>query len=138
MSYGKEFKIDGQVYLLEIFEKHVYVAKKNDDENYSKIYEGDYTSLFWDEELKQFKKLKHEVSLYAITVKCLNRHGIINSEALYQKFIYEMLEHEHSKEEILNSDSDEVLVYELHFPLDYKRENFQSFTSAIIDGYPHR
>jgi hypothetical protein len=28
MSYGKEFKVDGQDYLLEIFEKHICVAKK--------------------------------------------------------------------------------------------------------------
>jgi len=135
MSYGKEFKIDGQVYLLEIFEKHVYIAKKNGEDDYSSIFEGDNASFFWDDELIQLGKLDYEDSLYAMLIKCLNWKGITNSKALYQKFLYGLLEDKYYKEDILASSSDELLVYLMYFPLDYKGKKFKTVSTSLIDGF---
>ena len=135
MSYGKEFKIDNQIYLLEIFEKHVYIAKKNGEDDYSSIFEGNYTSFFWDEELVELNRLDYDDYLYTIIIYCLNWQNIINRGALYQAYIHKLIEDGHTKEEILSNDSDEILIYAMYFPLDYKAAKFKTTTSSIVDGY---
>lgn len=136
MSYGKEFECNNDVYLLEIFDKHIYVAKKEVDEQYSLVYEGNYELLFWDQEIKELNKLEYEDSLYAIFLYCLEHKSVINRAALYQKYIHLMCE-DYSKDEILASLSDEVLIYAGYYPLDAQRVNFESVTTSHILGFSH-
>ena len=131
--YGEEFKVDGNVYLIEKNDNHVFVSQKEDDESYTSIFEGDYTSCFWDEELEQLKKLDYETGLYAILCKCLDWTGRINSLASYQRYLFRMLEDGHTKREILSSDSDEILVYATYFPLDIETLEFKKLSSSIIE-----
>ena len=135
MSFGKEFKVNNQTYLIEIFESNINVAKKIKENDYSSIFEGDYSSLFWNEDLIRLEALEYDRKLYAIVDACLNKHSVINSLALYQQYICSLLESGHTKKEILLSSSDEVVVYENYFPLDDKRIRFEKITTSIIDGY---
>lgn len=130
MSYGEEFKIDGINYLIEKFDEHVYIAKKTDNNNYSLIFEGNYTSFFWDEELKQLSDLQYEDSLYAILIGCLNWKGIINSIRDYKKFLHSLIIDGCTKEDILASSSDEFFVFLSMFPL--KKDSFESITDSLL------
>ena len=135
MSYGKELKIDGLDYLIEIFDKNIYVAKKNGEDDYTSIYEGDYELFFSADELSELKQLDYEDSLYTICMYCIEKHGIVNYRSLYEDYIHELIKIDSRKEEILSSSSDECYVYDLFFPLDRERNNFEKITSLIIDEY---
>jgi len=141
MSYGKNITMNNSVYLIEKFEENVYVAHKNSDDSYTKIFEGSYTELFWgieiSDDLRVLKSLPYDDMLYAILLYCLDSKGIINRSALYQKYIFSLLKDGHTKEDILSSSSDEVIIYENYYPLDVKREDFEMVTSLMIDSYQY-
>jgi hypothetical protein len=134
MSYGQEFKIDGDIYLIEKSDAHIYVAKKI-KEGYNQIFQGDYSSVFWREEMLELNKLDYDAALYAMLLKTLDYKGLVDCMASYQKYLYGMLESGHAKEEILESASDERFIYALYFPLDTGFSRFKELSTSIIDGW---
>lgn len=132
MSYGKIFKMDSKDYLLEIFDRHVYIALKNSKDDYTPIYEGDYQNIFDNADLRQLETLEYEDKLYAILLYCLERKALLNRKELYQSYIAEMMKC-HTKDEILSSASDEMLIYATYYPLDMKVNHFIEVTTALIE-----
>lgn len=136
MSYGKEFLIDGKTYLIEKNEQYIYVAEKLSEDNYKAICEMEnyYDLFFWNEEKIQLDSIPdYDERLYAICLQCLNNYSIIDSSKNYLTYIENML-NDMTKEEILNSDSDEKLIYLLNYPLDFKAEKFKEVTEDIINN----
>jgi len=134
MSYGKELKIDNIDYLIEIFDKNIYVAKKNGEDDYTPIYEGDYELFFSADELTKLTRLNYEDSLDVICMYCIEKHGIVNYRSLYTDYIHKLMKMGSTKEEILSSSSDECYIYDIYFPLDSQRSDFEKITSSIIDN----
>ena len=133
MSYGIEYNINKEDYLMEIFENHIYIARK-ENENYISLYEGDYESAFSKEELSQLNKLDYDNMLYVILHKWLDRVGETDSYDSYKKYILDMLNGDMTKEDILSSSSDEAIIYDDYFPLDINREKFEGVTRSIINN----
>lgn len=136
MSYGKEFQINGKEYLIEKNDEYIYVAEKLSEDNYKEICEMEnyYDLFFWDEEKRQLDNIpEYDETLYAICLQCLNNYSIVDSKKDYSTYIENMLR-DMTKEEILNSDSDERLIYLLNYPLDFKAEKFKEVTTDIING----
>jgi hypothetical protein len=135
MSYGKEFLINGKNYLIEKNDEYIYVAEKLSEDNYKAICEMEnyYDLFFWDEEKRQLDSIPdYDERLYAICLQCLNNYSIVDSKKDYSTYIENMLK-DMTKEEILNSDSDERLIYLLNYPLDFKAEKFKEVTTDIIN-----
>ena len=134
MSIGKEIKINDVNYLIELTTGigfHVYIAEKIDDEEYKSIFDDDFADVF-EEEFKTIEKIYSEnEEFYAILSTVLESKNIINPYMEYKDYLTKMLDC-CTEEEILNSDSDERLIYSLNYPLDLTTEDFTSLTKSII------
>ena len=136
MSYGKEFQIKNKIFLIEKFDEHIYVAEKLSNEEYKYIFEGDFEDAMSHTELKYFEKVEgYDYRLYCMLLSCLNYHGIIDSKREYRRYIFGLLADGMTSEEILNSDSDEICVYSINFPIDKNCNGFKSETEFIIKQY---
>lgn len=71
MSYGKQITKNGETYLIEKFDKHIYIAKRS-NKKYESIYEGDYEDLFcFKEDKEALKDLDYDSLLNAILERCI-------------------------------------------------------------------
>ena len=136
MSYGKEFQIKNKIFLIEKFDEHIYVAEKLSNEEYKYIFEGDFEDSMSYSEHEPFKKVQgYDYRLYCMLLSCLHYHGIIDSKREYRRYIFGLLADGMTSEEILNSDSDEICVYSINFPIDKNCNGFKSETEFIIKQY---
>jgi hypothetical protein len=135
MSYGREYKINGKEYLVELTSGsslHVYVAEKISRDEYEMIFDDDFDESFKDESniIKNIYSANEEC--YAILHTVLDSKNIVKPYDEYKSFITNMLK-EMSSDEILNSDSDEKLIYNSNYPLDYMLDDFERITKSIIE-----
>ncbi|KAB7884994.1 hypothetical protein [Poseidonibacter ostreae] len=136
MSYGKEIKFNAKEYLVELTSGsslHVYVAEKTSNDEYSMIFDDDFTDSY-KEEAKLIEKIYDEdEEFYAILHTVLDSKNITNPYEEYSSYIKIMMK-QMSTTEILNSDSDEKIIYNINYPLDYMLDDFERITKSIIEN----
>jgi len=136
MSYGKEIKFNAKEYLVELTSGsslHVYVAEKISNDEYTMIFDDDFTDSY-KEEAKLIEKIYDEdEEFYAILHTVLDSKNITKPYEEYSSYIKIMMK-QMSTTEILNSDSDEKLIYNINYPLDYMLDDFERITKSIIEN----
>lgn len=134
MSYGKEFKINNQTFLIEKNDNYYYIAKKIDTDNYKGLCEGELEDILCSFDVEKILKVKeYDSRLYCVLITFLNDKSVINSYLDYKKYIREMILSGMSKEDILSSSSDERVIYNSCFPLDEDFNEFDSVTKSILN-----
>ena len=141
MSYGKEFTINNQTFLIEKNDNYYYIAKKIDTDNYQSLCEGELEDILCSFDVEKILKISdYDSSLYSVLITFLNDKGFINSYLNYKKQIREMILSGISKEDILSSSSDARNIYRSCFPLDVDLLElnldlfeFEPITKSILD-----
>lgn len=134
MSYGKEFKLNNQNFLIEKNDNYYYIAKKIDTDNYKGLCEGELEDILCSFDVEKISRISdYDTRLYSVLITVLNDKGVINSYLDYKTYIREMILSGMSKEDILSSSSDERIIYNRCFPLDEDSIEFETVTKNILD-----
>lgn len=134
MSYGKEFKLNNQTFLIEKNDNYYYIAKKIDTDNYKGLCEGELEDILCSFDVEKISRISdYDTRLYSVLITVLNDKGVINSYLNYKTYVREMILSGMSKEDILSSSSDERIIYNSCYPLDEDSIEFETVTKNILD-----
>ena len=134
MSYGEVFEIDGKKYLLEVVHGrnlYTYVAERISEDEHIEIAEIEKFDETYEEQYDIIHKLPNELYMRTILMVILDDYGKYDAFVDYSKYVESMLE-QHTPDEIINSSSDERIVYAGYYPLDIGQDRFVSQTIYAI------
>ena len=134
MSYGEVFEINKKKYLLEVVHGrnlYTYVAERISEDEHKMIAEIENFDETYEEQYDIICKLPTKLYMRTILMVILDDYGVYDAFIDYSKYIESMLEH-HTPEEIINSSSEERVVYAGYYPLDISQDRFVSQTIYTI------
>lgn len=134
MSYGEIFEINEKKYLLEVVHSsnlYTYVAERISEDEHIEIAEIEKFDIDYEEKYDIIRKLPSELYMRTILMVILDDYGFYDAYVDYSKYIESMLE-QHTPSEIINSSSDERVIYAEYYPLDIVQDDFVSQSNFII------
>ena len=134
MSYGEIFDIEGKKYLLEVVHGrnlYTYVAERISEDEHIEIAEIEKFDETYEEQYDIIRKLPNKLYMRTILMVILDDYGKYDAFVDYSKYVESMLE-QHTPDEIINSSSDERVVYAGYYPLDIGQDRFVSETMCAI------
>ncbi len=134
MSYGEVFKINGKDYLLEVVHGrnlYTYVAERISEDEHIEIDTTEKFDELYEDDYNIIRKLDDSEYMKNILLVILENRGIYKPFTEYKKYIENMLV-DSTPDEIINSSSDERIIYASYYPLDIGQYYFVSETNFII------